>query len=432
MKVVAFLPAKGTSERIESKNAKFICGKPLFVHTLEKLLKCSFIDEVYLDSESEEIFSLAEHLDGFHKLLRDENLASNKTDGHSLFYNEVSKVDADIYIQILGTSPFIEIETIKKGVEILKTDNAYDSAVLVRKEKMYLWKDNKPAYDFENIPNSFTLEDTVFETMGLYITNKKVALEDKKRIGQKPFLLEATPLEAVDINRPEDFELANTLLLGQLEKEANRFRSIGKLINSAILSDVMDDLGLDGFIRGLKPNVERKKILGRAKPIKIRPLRDGEDFMGIYDALLSYDIVVNNDIICVENEVKDYAYFGNLNSNLAIQAGAIGTIVSSVTRDKEDVSNLDYPVFSLGYSSKDVRKRATLDSINKPIKINGITIKPNDLVFADSEGIVVIPKSHEEIVLNNALKSLQTENKIVNDILNKVDVNTIMERHGTF
>ena len=37
MKVVAFLPVKGTSERVESKNTKLICDKPLFMWSLEKL-----------------------------------------------------------------------------------------------------------------------------------------------------------------------------------------------------------------------------------------------------------------------------------------------------------------------------------------------------------------------------------------------------------
>ena len=109
MKIIAFLPAKGTSSRIENKNIKLLDGKPLFLHTLEKLVACDFIDEVYLDSESEEIFSLAENVK-CNFLKRDVSLATNMTDGHSLFYNEAKQVEADIYIQILGTSPFIKKE----------------------------------------------------------------------------------------------------------------------------------------------------------------------------------------------------------------------------------------------------------------------------------------------------------------------------------
>jgi CMP-N-acetylneuraminic acid synthetase len=119
MKVAAFLPVKSTSERIHNKNITLLNGKPLFLHTLEKLMKCSFIDEVYLDTEKDEIYEMAQYT-GCKYSRRDPAFATNKTDGHSLFYNEAIKVEADIYIQILCTSPFIEIATIKKGIDILQ------------------------------------------------------------------------------------------------------------------------------------------------------------------------------------------------------------------------------------------------------------------------------------------------------------------------
>ena len=141
MRVVAFLPAKGSSSRVESKNVRLLDGKPLFLHTLEKLVQCDFIDDVYLDTESDEIIELASEVNC--KIMkRDPSLASNKTDGHQLFMNEVHHTEADIYIQVLGTSPFIAMDTLKKGVEALsKVDSTYDSAVLVQKEKLYTWAD---------------------------------------------------------------------------------------------------------------------------------------------------------------------------------------------------------------------------------------------------------------------------------------------------
>ena len=84
MKTVAFLPAKGSSDRIKCKNMKILNGKPLFLYTLEKLVKCDFIDEVYLDSESDEILNYASYLD-YHPLKRDTELANKKTDGHQMF-----------------------------------------------------------------------------------------------------------------------------------------------------------------------------------------------------------------------------------------------------------------------------------------------------------------------------------------------------------
>lgn len=431
MKVVAFLPAKGTSNRIKSKNMRLLDGKPLFQYTLEKLNECDFIDEVYLDSESEEIFNSASEID-FIKMKRDPKYANNKTDGHLLFYNEARQVNSDIYIQILCTSPFIRKETIKKGVEVLKNSSEYDSVVLIRKDKQYHWDKNGPKYDKSNIPNSVDLEDTIIETMGLYMTRKEVALQDKKRIGNNPYLLEADPIEAIDVNYPEDFALAEYIMAGIREKEREKFRNLSRALSSAMLSDIMDDLGLDGFIGGLKLNIENKKVMGRAKTLKLRALNEGEDFIGIYDALQSYKTIVPNDIIAVENEVSDYAYFGSLNANLAIRQGAAATIVGGKTRDITEVSKLDYPVFSTGYVAKDVKKRATTESINKTIRINGIDIKPGDLIFGDTEGIIVIPKSHEEIIIEKALEVIKTENKILSEILIGNDIEDIIDNNGAF
>lgn len=433
MKVVAFLPAKGSSERIENKNVKILDGKPLFLRQLEKLSALSFIDEVYLDTESDEIIDLASSVNC--KILRRlPELASNKTDGHKLFYNEVAQVQADIYIQILATSPFIKGETIKKGIEILKNSADYDSVVLVRNEKLYTWNaaEGKTNYDLDNIPNSFTLPDTVIETMGLYIVRADAAHLYKKRIGKKPFLLEAEAVEAVDVNYPDDFELANYIAAGIRENERKIFRNLAHLLSSPILSDIFDELGIKNkIIPGYKLNLEGKKILGRAKTLKIKK-KENTDTSSIYDALLTYKTIVPNDIIVVENECPEFAYFGELNANLAIRAGAIGAIIGGNTRDSAEVKKLQFPVFSLGQNCQDIKHNGTVAHYNKPIKISGVTIGVNDLIFADSEGIVVIPQERENEILYAAKEVLRKESKIVSEVAEGIDVSEIRSRHGDF
>ncbi len=431
MKVVAFLPAKGTSSRIENKNIKLLDGKPLFLHTLEKLVACDFIDEVYLDSESEEIFSLAENVK-CNFLKRDVSLATNMTDGHSLFYNEAKQVEADIYIQILGTSPFIKKETIQKGIEILQKNSEYDSVILVKKEKLYTWNEQTANYNLEHIPNSVDLPDTIIETMGLYITRKNVALEMKKRIGKNPYLLEASTIEAVDVNYPDEFELANFIAAGIREKERQLFKNLAYKLTSSMLSDIMDDLGCDTTITSLSLNLRNKKLLGRAKTLKIRELNENEDFRGIYDALESYKTIVPNDIIIVENECSDFAYFGEMNANLAIRSGAIGAIIGGKTRDTKEVADLDFPVFATGAKCKDVRKRATLESINKKINLYGVEIYPNDLIFADNDGVVVIPKKYEEEAIQKAFEIINKEKSILSDIMNGKSISDILKNNGDF
>lgn len=292
MKIAAFLPVKGTSSRVENKNVSLLDGKPLFLHTLEKLLECSFINDVYLDTESDSIIAMADHLPC--KILkRDPALASNKTDGNRLFMNQVNQVEADLYIQILCTSPFITPATIEKGIDAV-SNGMYDSAVLISRQKQYTWSENGPIYDIHNIPNSVDLPDTLIETMGLYIVKRETALVTQRRIGNHPFVLDATPLEAIDVNWPEDFKLANLIAAGLREKDRMLLQNIKNQLTSSMLSDILDDLGATCVVNGLNPNFDSPKIFGRAKTIKLRALEEGEDYRGIYDALNSYKTIVPN------------------------------------------------------------------------------------------------------------------------------------------
>lgn len=431
MKVVAFLPAKGTSSRVDNKNIKLLDGKPLFLHSLEKLTECDFIDEVYLDTESDHIIDLASEVN-CKVLKRDPALANNKTDGHQLFMNEVHQVEADIYIQILCTSPFIEKETLRHGVHQLLESNEHDSAVLVREERQYLWKDGKPTYDVDRIPNSNELAPNVIETMGLYMVKRDAALKLKKRIGLTPLVLKASPTEAIDVNYPEDFELANLIAAGKRAAKRKLLNNIKTHLTSSMLSDIMDDLGIPGVIKGPRPNIDSVKVFGRAKTLRLRELEEGEDFKGIYEALHTYDTIVPNDIIVVENEVSQYAYFGELNANLAIRSGASAAIIAGMTRDTAEVKKLGFPVFASGSTCKDVRKRATVDHYNKTIEIEGIKISPEDLIFGDRDGVIVIPKKNEDEVLKTAFEIIRNEKSLLIEISKGKGILDLTKDHGFF
>jgi len=432
LRVAAFLPAKGNSERIPSKNMKLLDGKPLFLHTLEKLCDCDFIDEVYLDTDSDEILEYAPYL-RYKPLKRAPELSNNKTTGDMLLFNEANVVDADIYIQVMCPLPFIRKETIEKGVSVLLESDEYDSVVLVKKDKLYQWKDGKPAYYVDGrIPNSFDLPDTVSETFGLFMTRKNVVMDKKCHVGDNPYLLLADPIETVDINNETDFELAELVCKGIQHDESLYFDSIKHFFNSCVFSDILTEMGLPSVIGGMTLNLQHKKVMGRANTLKIRAVQEGETYKGIYEALNTYGKIRRGEIIVVENEFKDRAYFGEVNANLAIRAGAIATIIGGKTRDIEIVSGMDYPVFSTGYSCFDIRGMATFGGHNQPVTIEGVKINPGDLIFADINGIAVIPRKLEKEILDQAMEVVYKEKGILDKIMKRQDAFSIYQSDGEF
>ena len=337
MKVYAFVPAKGTSERVENKNMRFLNGERLYIKALKTLLKCKEIDEVFLDTESEEMYKLVDYLP-IHFMKRNPELANNKTDGHKMFMNEVNtNPDADIYVQLLCTSPFINPETIDNAIRTIKNNKEYDSAILMKKDKFYLWKNNKPTYDINHIPNSKDLPETIIESMGLYISTKKSALKTNRRYGDNPLLIYGSLEELIDVNTPEDLDFAETFAKGKKRLENEKLRLLKHFMSSPALSDLLDDMKIEkkeacgAVINDFKCNIEGAKLFGRANTLKLRKIKGNEDFNKIYDALKSYEGISENDIIVVENEESEYAYFGDLNARLAIRAGAAGTIINGAT-----------------------------------------------------------------------------------------------------
>ena len=210
MKVVALVPIKMNNERTPGKNTKlFDDGTPLIHFILKSLKAANEIDEVYVYCSKEEIKDYL--IDGVNYLKRDEKYDTATADVNDMFYSFSKAVDADIYVLAHATAPFQLPESIDRGVKAVKTGE-YDSAIAVTKMQEFVWENGKPMnYNPENIPRTQDLTPLYVETTGMYIFTKEVIQKLRRRIGNKPYMLEVTKVEATDINDPIDFEIANAI-----------------------------------------------------------------------------------------------------------------------------------------------------------------------------------------------------------------------------
>jgi regulator of RNase E activity RraA/CMP-N-acetylneuraminic acid synthetase len=411
MKVVAFVPAKGSSERIQNKNLQILDGEYLFKRKLRQLLECTEIDEVWLDSESEELHTLAQDLPIKHHY-RDPNLANNATNGHQMFANESKITNADIVVQALCTAPFIDKTVIDPALRKLK-ENTATSLVAVSEQKLYLWENNKPVYGNE-IPNSVDLPVHIIEAMSFYAvkTNNQPV---NKRYTEDVILYPVTPLQLVDINNYEDLELARDICAGQRAKKVQQLKMLSKTISSCLLSDICKENGIKHFLSSEIKSMNNGTFLGYAKTLKLKELPEEEKnpvlshWEGIFDALGSYQFVAPGDVIVVSTDVKNKAYFGDLNAHFAYRSGAVGVVVDGPTRDVDRVSQIGLPVFAHTRMPDDIRYEGTLEEMNMPVIINGVTVRNNDIIFGDPDGVVCIPAEKWPFVFEEAKKALKKE-----------------------
>lgn len=208
--ITAIMPIKLINERCPGKNTKLLGEKPLLQYELDSLKATKLCDSINVYCSSEDIIPFLP--EGISFIKRPKFLDLPTSNFTQIFDNFKAIKDADIYVYAHATAPFITVETIKECIEAVKSGE-YDSAFCAIKLQEYLWQDGEPLnFDASNLPRTQDLKPIFQETSGVYVFTKEVYERYRRRIGKKPFIKEVSFKESVDIDNPEDFELAEALV----------------------------------------------------------------------------------------------------------------------------------------------------------------------------------------------------------------------------
>lgn len=210
MKIVAIMPIKLINERCPGKNTRLLGGKPLLQYELDNLKKTGLCDSINVFCSDEAVIPyLPDYVDF---LKRPEYLDLPTSNFNQIFDCFMEIKDADIYVYAHATAPFITVATMIHCIEAVKSGN-YDSAFCAVRLQDYLWQDGEPLnFDASNLPRTQDLKPIYQETSGVYVFTKQVYRKYRRRIGKKPFIKKVSFKEAIDIDNPEDFELAEALV----------------------------------------------------------------------------------------------------------------------------------------------------------------------------------------------------------------------------
>lgn len=210
MKIIGIMPIKLQNERLPGKNTKILGNKPLLQHALDNLLETNLCDEIYVYCSDD---SIKDYLPtGVSFLKRNKSLDLPTSNFTQLFTSFSNEIDADIYVFMHATAPFVTTNTMKECINAV-ANNEYDSSFCATVIQDFLWEDNKPLnFDATNLPRSQDLKPIYRETSGVYVFKREVFNLLKRRIGNNPYIKVVSFKEAVDINNPEDFSLAEALL----------------------------------------------------------------------------------------------------------------------------------------------------------------------------------------------------------------------------
>ncbi len=209
-RIEAVMPIKMNNERLPGKNTKLLGGKPLLQYQLDNLLQIPQIDAIHVYCSNKDIVPYLPQ--GIHFEQRAAELDLPTANFSQIFDSFTRIHPADIYVFDHATAPFVSTDTIQECLDAVLSGK-YDSAFCAVKIQDFLWQDGKPMnFDATNIPRSQDIKPIYRETSGVYVFTRQVWEKLHRRIGERPYVKEVSFREAVDINNPEDFRLAEALL----------------------------------------------------------------------------------------------------------------------------------------------------------------------------------------------------------------------------
>lgn len=191
------------------------------------------------------------------------------------------------------------------------------------------------------------------------------------------------------------------------------FDLIRNELYTAVLSDVLDAMGFTNqatrtpFI----PYTGIGKLVGRCKTTLWADMfhKDSNPYeleLRAVDSCRPGDV-----LIAAAGGSNRSGIFGELLATAARNSGCAGVIVHGAVRDVAKMREMEFPVFATSRNPYDSQNRQRVIDIDIPVVIDGVTFYPGDIVMADEDGIVVIPQSVENEVIEAAIKKVKAENQ---------------------
>jgi len=211
------------------------------------------------------------------------------------------------------------------------------------------------------------------------------------------------------------------------------FTFIERSLYTAVVSDSLDELGyanqaMREYLRPLRPET---CFAGQARTISC---------VDVYHTLLpnpyekeieALDSVLADEVVVVSTgRSKRNAPWGELLSTAARARGARGAVIDGLVRDVRKILELGFPVFAAGVKPVDSKGRGIVYDYNVPVECGGVVTYPGDVVFADHDGVVVIPALVVLDVIRLATEKVRRENSSRAELMSGAFLKDVFQRYG--
>jgi 4-hydroxy-4-methyl-2-oxoglutarate aldolase len=205
-----------------------------------------------------------------------------------------------------------------------------------------------------------------------------------------------------------------------------------KSLYTAVVSDALDEVGVrnQAMREYLRPVHAQCTFAGWARTISCSDVYHvSDDPYGIeieaVDSLLPGEVAV----IGTQKSVRN-APWGELLSTAARARGSRGAVVDGLIRDVRKIEELGFPVFASGIKPVDSMGRGIVTAYNVPVECGEVLVNPGDFIFADFDGVVVIPGALVQQVIELATEKARRENNSRTELMKGAYLRDVFNKYG--
>jgi regulator of RNase E activity RraA len=214
--------------------------------------------------------------------------------------------------------------------------------------------------------------------------------------------------------------------------ETGLLAHIEEHLYTAVVSDTLDDLGYrhQAMREYLRPLAREFRFAGWARTIYcVDVYHISDDPYG--KEIEAVDSIRPDEVVVISTgQSKRNAPWGELLSTAARARGARGAIVDGLVRDVEKIRSLGFPVFAAGIKPVDSKGRGLVAEYNVPVECGEVSIVPGDLVFADYDGVVVVPAALVDETVRIATDKVCRENSTREELLGGAYLRDVYNKYG--
>jgi len=211
MKIVGLIPFRfngnGSRETIK------LAGKNLIDYSVNVLHHSALIDEIIIYSSNDKILNYIDRKANVKYIRRPEYLDCDNVSIEDIIECFIDSYQADMIVLLQPFCPFLKTSTLDDCVSMVLNNN-YDSAYTALEIQKFTWFNEKPLNFNKNkkTPKTTLLDKIIVEQGLAYILSKNAFLNNRSRIGSKPYIKIINHLEGHEVNNSDDLEVANLIV----------------------------------------------------------------------------------------------------------------------------------------------------------------------------------------------------------------------------